>query len=313
VVSHTHFFAAFLFNIPICMSASVSPLAILVLITNTIIWGLSWTAFKSLRAYGMHPVWATAAIFAGCTVLLLLYRPKILREVKGHPELILVAIAAGMTNTAFNSAVAFGDVVRVILLFYLMPVWAIVLARLVLHEPITMRALARIVLGLSGAMIVLHQPGMGLPVPSSWVDWVALAGGMAFALNNIMLRRLQGVSDGARAITMLGGGGLWACLLGIVLSSVSTVAWPHTVDMAALPVLAAWVVLFLIANLCLQYSVARLPANVTAVVMLTEILIASVSAWMFGSAQLRAQDLIGGLLIISAPWLIRDKVRQVSV
>lgn len=288
------------------MPSSVSPVAILVLITNTIIWGLSWTAFKSLRAYGMHPVWATAAIFAGCTLLILLYRPRILREVRGHPSLILVAIAAGLTNTAFNSAVAFGDVVRVILLFYLMPIWAILLARIVLHEPITLRAVARIALGLSGAMIVLYKPGMGLPLPSHWVDWVALGGGMAFAANNIMLRRLQGVSDGARAITMLGGGGLWACVMGLVISTVGDVAWPTAVSVDALPVLAAWVVLFLIANLCLQYSVARLPANVTAVVMLTEILVASVSAWMFGSAQLRMQDLIGGALIIAAPWLIRD-------
>jgi drug/metabolite transporter (DMT)-like permease len=289
------------------MSSAVSPVAILVLITNTIIWGLSWTAFKALRGYGLHPVWATAAIFAGCTLLIFLYRPNILQEVKGHPSLILVAIAAGLTNTAFNSAVAFGDVVRVILLFYLMPIWAIVLARIVLHEPITLRALARIALGLSGAMIVLYQPGMGLPLPSHWVDWVALGGGMAFAANNIMLRRLHGVSDGARAITMLGGGGLWACLMGIVISTVGGVAWPGSIDAGALPVLAVWVVLFLIANLCLQYSVARLPANVTAVVMLTEILIASVSAWMFGSAQLRVQDLLGGALIAAAPWLIRER------
>lgn len=289
------------------MPSAVSPVAILVLITNTIIWGLSWTAFKALRGYGLHPVWATAAIFAGCTVLIFLYRPKILQEVKGQPLLIFVAIAAGLTNTAFNSAVAFGDVVRVILLFYLMPIWAILLARIVLHEPVTGRAVARIALGLSGAMIVLYQPGMGLPLPTHWVDWVALGGGMAFAANNIMLRKLQGVSDGARAITMLGGGGLWACLMGILISSVGDVAWPTAVSAGALPVLAAWVVLFLVANLCLQYSVARLPANVTAVVMLTEILIASVSAWMFGSAQLRVQDLIGGALIIAAPWLIRDK------
>jgi drug/metabolite transporter (DMT)-like permease len=111
----------------------------------------------------------------------------------------------------------------------------------------------------------------------------------------------------------LGGGGLWACLMGVVISTVGDVAWPGSIDAGALPVLAVWVVLFLIANLCLQYSVARLPANVTAVVMLTEILIASVSAWMFGSAQLRVQDLVGGALIIAAPWLIRDRTRLKKV
>jgi EamA domain-containing membrane protein RarD len=57
-----------------------------------------------------------------------------------------VGLATGLTNASFNMAVAYGDVVRVILLFYLMPVWTVILARLVLHEAITPRSLARVAL-----------------------------------------------------------------------------------------------------------------------------------------------------------------------
>ena len=39
-------------------------------------------------------------------------------------------LAAGTTNATFNWAVTLGDVVRVVLLFYLMPLWAVLLARL---------------------------------------------------------------------------------------------------------------------------------------------------------------------------------------
>jgi drug/metabolite transporter (DMT)-like permease len=276
------------------------------LMTNAFLWGLSWIAFKFLQAHGLHPLWSNVIIFSVCVLLLIAMRPGALREMFGHRELLLVGITAGMTNASFNGAVAFGDVVRVVLLFYLMPVWAVILARLLLHEAITLRSLMRIALGLIGAMIVLYQPSIGLPLPRSLPDWVAIVGGMSFALNNVMLRRLNGVSDAARGVAMLCGAALISAALGIVFASLGAMAWP-ALSMALLPTLTLWSGLFLIAIVCLQYGVSRLPANITAVIMLTEILVATVSSWALGAADIRLQDLIGGVLIISAPWLIRDK------
>jgi len=59
---------------------------------------------------------------------LLTLRPGILAQVRQHPGLWLLALASGFNNVAFNWAVTVGDVVRVILLFYLMPAWAVLLA-----------------------------------------------------------------------------------------------------------------------------------------------------------------------------------------
>src|ERR1700693_2701749 len=127
--------------------------AVAALMTNSVLWGLSWIAFKFLQAHGLHPLWSNTIIFSVCLLLLIAFRPAALREMRDHPALLLVAITAGVTNATFNGAVAFGDVVRVILLFYLMPVWAVILARLVLKEAITPRSVMRVALGLIGAMI----------------------------------------------------------------------------------------------------------------------------------------------------------------
>ncbi|MFL9926558.1 DMT family transporter [Herbaspirillum lusitanum] len=282
------------------------------LLLNTTIWGLSWTAFKSLQAMGIHPLWSTAAIFICCSLWLLLIKRNVLREMRGHPELLYVALAAGAANSCFNGAIAFGDVVRVILLFYLMPIWTVILARLMLHEPVTPRALARIAVCLCGAMIVLYRPELGVPLPHSISDWAAVLGGLALAVNNVLLRRLHGVSDSVRAIAMLGGGATLATLLGVLCAGFGMIDWPLQVPSAAWPILGLWSVLFLISNLAMQYGVSRLPANITAVLMLIEILIATFSAWLLGAAELRPQDLIGGVLIIATPWLIRDKRPQAA-
>lgn len=281
--------------------------AVAALLLNTFIWGLSWTGTRALEGMGLHPVWATAAIFSGCALLLLTLRHRELPLLWRHPALLGVGLATGLTNASFNMAVAYGDVVRVILLFYLMPVWTVILARLVLHEAITPRSLARVALGLGGAFIVLYQPRLGLPLPQSLPDWMAVASGLLFAVTNVLLRRLHGFSDGTRAVAMLVGSGVFASLLGVVLSAAGVVAWPLPLTVAAAPVVALWAVLFLVSNLSLQYGVARLPANIAAVIMLAEILVATFSAWLLGAAELRPQDLIGGVLIIAAPWIVRDR------
>jgi drug/metabolite transporter (DMT)-like permease len=286
-------------------------LAVLGLLVNATVWGLSWIPFRELSGQGIHPLWATAILYSVSALVMSVAKRGALVEFLTHPSLYLIALASGLTNACFNTAVTIGDVVRVVLLFYLMPIWAIILGRWALNEAITGRALLRMALGLLGAMIVLYQPRLGLPLPDSVADWAALAGGFAFASNNILLRKLHRYSEASRAIAMFGGGMLMSATVALVLGLAGFVPWPASPSgsqaLQWLPTLAFWSVLFLMANLGLQHGASRLPANVTAVIMLTEILVASLSAWWLGAAQIRPQDIVGGILIIATPWLIRDQ------
>jgi drug/metabolite transporter (DMT)-like permease len=56
-------------------------------------------------------------------------------------------LASGLTNVCFSVPLATGDVVRSVLLFYLMPMWVVVLARWLLHEAVTASALGRFARG----------------------------------------------------------------------------------------------------------------------------------------------------------------------
>jgi drug/metabolite transporter (DMT)-like permease len=57
---------------------------------------------------------------------------------------------------------------------------------------------------------------------------------------------------------------------------------------------------FLISNLALQYGAARLPANVTAVIMPTEVVFASASALAWGGERPGWAVATGGALILTA-------------
>jgi drug/metabolite transporter (DMT)-like permease len=280
-------------------------LPILALTFNALVWGMSWWPFRALELRGLHPLWATVLIYLLAAVTIGLVRRKALGQVARTPALWVLVVAAGVTNASFNWAVVIGDVVRVVLLFYLMPLWALLLARLLLHEPFTREAGLRITMALGGAVIVLWPAGRdlgwdALPVPSSLADWLGLVGGFAFALNNVMLRREAARPEEGRALAMFLGGTLVAGTLATVLASQGRVAWPPTADMRWMVMAVALAMLFLLSNLALQYGAARLPANVTAVVMLSEVVFAAASALALGSGRMTWPLAIGGSLIVGA-------------
>ena len=279
------------------------PLAALALVFNAFAWGVSWWPFRQLEARGLHALWATCGVYLVSVALISVWRPRAWPEFLGTPSLWGLAAAAGATNAAFNWAVTLGDVVRVVLLFYLMPLWAVGLAWALLGERLTRLAALRIALALAGAAIVLRPAGGGWPLPASLAEWLGLLGGFTFALNNVQLRREAARSDGARALAMFSGGVLVAGPLAALLTWQGTIAAPPAPAAGWLLgglLLSLW---FLGSNMALQYGAARLSASATAVVMVTEVVFAAGSAVALGAGTLSAPLVLGGALIMTAALL----------
>lgn len=273
------------------------------LVLNAFVWGVSWFPFRQMAQAGLHPLWATFIIYALACVFLLLWRPRGWRSFLHYRWLWVLLLAAGLTNVGFNWAVTVGDVVRVVLLFYLMPVWSVVLAWLLLGEKPGPQALLRLLLALVGMVIVLKTPESPWPLPSVLADWLALAGGMCFALTNVLLRKLNDTPDEARMVAMFGGGALMALGAVLLAQTLGLAQVPSAPGSGWLPWVLLMSLAFLGANLGLQYGAARLPAATTALIMLTEVVFASVTSVWLGAAQLEARTLVGGgLILLAALW-----------
>ncbi len=270
------------------------------LMLSSLVWGLSWWPIRWLDAHGLHVLWATAALYLVPTLVVLArYRRQVapwLRE----PMFWLLVAAAGLTNVAFNWGVLVGEVIRVVLLFYLMPVWAVGFARLLLGERPDRGTFGRILLALAGAMTILWQAEIGLPVPRSAGDWLGLAGGVFFALNNVMLRRLATAPTSVRSLGIFAGGLLLPAGFALVFTGTGIVAAPPALAPDWLLGVAGLAAAVVAGNLALQYGASRLPAEVTAVVLLGEVLVAAVSAVLIGGETLDLRTLAGGGLIMAA-------------
>ena len=273
------------------------------LVINAFVWGVSWWPLRQLQGYGLHPLWTTALVYLMVFVVLLALYFKTLRGFMQYPALWALAIAAGFTNVGFNWAVTVGDVVRVVLLFYLMPAWSVLVAWALLGEKPSLASLLRLALAMAGVLIVLKTPESPWPIPQGGADWLAIMGGFSFAVTNALLRKARHASTGSRMLAMFGGGALMAtaaALLGMSQQVViSPTFLPGSTPMA-LALITGLVLAFMVSNVALQYGAARLAASTTSLVMLTEILFASGSAAALGAAEFSPRILWGGGLIVLA-------------
>jgi drug/metabolite transporter (DMT)-like permease len=291
-------------------------LAVVGLAFNALVWGLSWFPLRTLDTLGLHPLWTTAAVFGVASLALVFISPSGWTQFKRHPQLFWLMAASGLTNVGFNWAVTTGDVVRVVLLFYLMPTWALLLAWWLLGERPTRGALMRLSLALVGVVLVLKTPDSPWPLPQDLADVLALLAGFCFALTNIWLLRLHHTPESSRMVAMFGGGTLMATACAVLATTWGVIP-PISADSDGFLAWMSWApwvlglsVAFLASNFTLQYGAARLSAHTTAMVMMSEVVFASVSSVALGASTLTWRIGLGGCMIVLAALLASQTHRQ---
>ena len=169
------------------------------------VWGLIWHPYRALEGLGLAPVLGAALTYG---VALLLGLPLLRRRLGGfRPSRMLfaIALAAGGCNLGYVLATVHGEVMRVLLLFYLAPLWTVLLAFLLLDEKVGLPGTAVIGLSLAGAFVMLWQPSRGLPLPQNGAEWLGLAAGCLFALANVLIRKAQNLSIEAKSLAVFAG------------------------------------------------------------------------------------------------------------
>lgn len=273
---------------------------VLALLSAALFWGLLWYPMRWLEERGMPGLWAATLLFASALAagspVPWMYRAQL----RLRPGVLLgLLLSSGWCNTAFILAVLDGQVVRVMLLFYLSPVWAVLLARALLGERMPAAAWVTLVLALGGALIILWDPSLGMPWPQHGADWLAISSGMAFALSNVFIRMADEVSVALKTVVSWAGVPLLAGLL-LLFGAGAGATW-SAANVSAVVVLG--VLGIGVVGTCLVYGVTHMPVHRSAVILLFEVVVGAVSAqWLAGEA-LGLREVSGGLLILIAAGL----------
>ncbi len=277
-----------------------SLMAILSLLFSATLWGVFWYPLRLLDAHGMGGLWASFFIYLGTTgAIIYLIRGRWREFARAPWMLIGVGIASGWTNIAFILSVLDGNVVRVLLLFYLSPIWATLLGWLLLGERLSARALAVLGLAMLGAVVMLWQTKMGYPWPQDRADWLALSSGFAFAVTNVMLRHLQQVSVQIKTIS----GWLGVIGLSLLVIAVSGGSLDGITVTTVISAIALGALMIVAMTLAVVYGVTHMPVHQSAVILLFELVAGTVSSLLLTSEVITVQEWVGGALVILAAWL----------
>ncbi len=271
---------------------------VLILLVASIFWGLSWWPLKSLNQMGFD---GPFIIFVAYGLLSLAFLPILVHlrsTLKNHIKAwLLILILGGGANLAFNYALIYGDVIRVMVLFYLLPLWGVLGGKFILKEKVPLLGWLAAGLAISGAFLIVG----GVEVfesPPTWIDFLALLSGFLFAMNNIAFRGVQTLPVTVKLSALFIGTMLMSGLLAL------------NQDIVAVPVevtATGWwlLILFglgwlLVSNWGSQWAVTHMPASQSSIIMIMELVAAVISAMLLNGETMNLIEAFGAALILSA-------------
>jgi drug/metabolite transporter (DMT)-like permease len=275
-----------------------------------ILWGLLWYPLRILEQMGLPGLWATLIIYGFAMLFLLPAFLKKRSEFFNHKlEYVLIGLFAGWTNLAFILAVLEGEIVRVLLLFYLSPIWAILLAVIILKERLTRTGLCSLILALIGGVMMLWRPDFNYAEGIGLADFYAITSGMAFAMTNIVVRKM-----GETPFVMkIGTAWIGVLILTICSLLLAQLPMPSVTFNSGILALLIGFPCMLVMTWAAQYGVTYLPIQRSSVIFLLEIVAGAVSAALLTNEIVRNSEYFGGVLIVSAGLISVIKAKNQNI
>lgn len=277
-------------------------------IYSGVIWGVFWIPLRMLDRAGIEGAWATVLFYLVPLLCLLPWMLRYWKRIRsGGIALQLIGLSSGCALALYADAMLYTEVVRGMLLYYLTPIWSMLLARIVLGEAITGARRVAIVLGLAG-MLVIFGIDQGLPWPKYLGDWMGLLGGILWAVAAVLLRR----DDGKQAFELTAAYFFWGSVAAIALAFsplAGDIQFPAAAQLLALPAWFIPLVLLLVipASYAAIWGAPHLNPGVVGLLFMTEISVGAITAAIWAGEPFGWREIIGVTLITLAglsEWLM---------
>ncbi len=267
------------------MRPSKQALARVAGIYSGLVFGVFWIPLRALEDSGLSGVWATFvfnAVPLACLAPVILWHWK--RFFQGPRHFHLCGVLMGLAYVLYATSFLYTQVVRAVLLFYLMPIWGFLLARIIIGEAISPIRWLSMACGLAG-MLVIFGFDSGLPLPDAPGDWMALGSGMVWAVASLMML----MDEHHNTVNYTAAFFFWATLISgaaawLVTAYTSAPVPGYAAVVSTLPWFLPFVVIVLIpAGIATVFSPSQLNPGVVGLLFMTEISVGVITAaWLAG-------------------------------
>lgn len=265
-------------------------------------WGLFWIPLRHLEQAGLPSLIAVALVLSlsGIAALVVCIYKHALTELT-KPASWIIGINMGLATVLYFYGVMTSDVIRVIFLFYLLPVWTTLAARVIYGEPIGIPQIIVIITAISGLWLLLGGV-KSIPLPTNAGDWCGLAAGLCWGTGLALLKGKTWASPSVHCLCTFLSGALIA-LIAYLLFAPSTHVdlLPLFANPLILLVAIGFSAIIVMPSMMGQvWGAGILPAPTSALLTMTEIIVATISAFLLIGTELTGTSAIGALVILIA-------------
>lgn len=284
------------------MSSKQNVLPVAGILSGALVWGLIWYPYRAFEEAGVSGALATGITYSFALLCAVFMLPRVWRELHNAGWwAVALVLSAGWTNLGYVLAMLHGEVMRVLLLFYLAPLWTILFSYWILGERLNRYGYMVMALSVGGAVIMLWEPHQGWPLPANLAEWIGLSAGMGFALSNVVSRRSAHLNIETKS---------YSVLFGAALLAIPVVWWQGRFSEQVLAIdVQTWLLLGMVgivlcaSSFAVHYGISKLAANRAIILFLSELVFAAIASYFLANEVMQLRDWLGALLIVSASLL----------
>jgi drug/metabolite transporter (DMT)-like permease len=264
--------------------------ALLIIFLASSFWGVLWVPMRHIEAMGLSGLWVVV-LFHFLPALAML--PLIVKTAPssrrdwGRAAVAGALMGAGFALYALGLVVA--SVTKTVILFYMTPIWSTVIAYFVLRERAGWRRWLAIAAALVGCALVTGVSRDELRFDPA--DLLGLLSGLFWALGSVVIRRYDALNFVTVSFLQYLFGGIMALLAALYFGD--PIPQLNALLQAIPPAFLASVVLFLPSVLLIFRIMQYVSPGLVGILMLSEALVAAVSAAFWLGETLSSMQWIG--------------------
>ena len=156
----------------------------LTVIVSCLFWGTYWIPLRSIDSVNSGSVWPLFLSFLLLALILIKPLIKSITNIFINKNYFFLAgcFFAALGISLYSESLLRGEIAKVVVLFYLCPIWGTIFARFILNHSFTIKRIFSIILGIIGLEIIVGFD-KGVILPSTAVEWIALLAGLMWAMS----------------------------------------------------------------------------------------------------------------------------------
>ncbi len=265
------------------------------------VWGLFWLPLRSIEQAGLSGAWTVVAINLFPLIFFIpvaFLRRRVIAENLTSLIILSALMSAGLIF--YMLGLVYTSIMRATLLFYMTPVWSTLFGIFLLRERISWQRWFAIATGFLGLFLMLSAKGsaggdLNIGDVMGFAAGVFWGAGAAYS----RLRGNLAPADTSACIYLM------SLLLALVL------IWPLSGESFSVPAFSSWlsatpvaagfsILIFMPTLYIIIWCTQHLSPGRVGILMMSEVLVAAISAPLLAGELLTVQEWIGGALIVGA-------------